>query len=547
MSFYLAGEKFGSFIVDTTVGNLIYFTHLEAHNCWKASRVHGRAWDVDPALNDQSDHRTGTIQATKGDDEETLTVRVTHRQSGLQIIPHATIRFNETGKEFIFSTETFDASYAPQTVILELTHVDGRIFRATTGLYYLPYPRPTQSITRIDSLYGGLHVRSNGPAWQTIFPYTFYLSGDWLASDPGNLKRFQNFGFNVLHIVPGGAGIGYDLDQLDTWFDEAEKLGLWIMYDMRWTYQNTGYVRTQVERCKTRSNMLLYYTADEPDGHEDDPDAPSRSYAFIKSLDPYHPISLCLNCQNYYFQRYTAGTDIILADIYPVGTNTSYSTKYQTPCNNTYGDCGCDNCMTSPTSPALANIPARLDLWSSFRAQLGLPHKPIWSVPQAFTQQDFWTRTPSPQELVAMILLSLNHGAKGVVMWLYPTAGEIVGVASEFSKVMWAGKGLVAFLSVVQAEAVPVSGAENVDAAMWRVGNRMMVTAINAGENKVEGKIRLDFEKGFKIKGLSHVLWGSGQWKIEDGRALIRTNIDGVESCVLVVDVEGEDKGVTTT
>lgn len=146
-----------------------------------------------------------------------------------------------------------------------------------------------------------------------------------------------------------------------------------------------------------------------------------------------------------------------------------------------------------------------------------------------------------------MILLSLNHGTKGVVMWLYPTAGEIVGVASEFSKVMWAGKGLVAFLSVVQAEAVPVSGAENVDAAMWRVGNRMMVTAINAGENKVEGKIRLDFEKGFKIKGLSHVLWGSGQWKIEDGRALIRTNIDGVESCVLVVDVEGEDKGVTTT
>lgn len=65
------------------------------------------------------------------------------------------------------------------------------------------------------------------------------------------------------------------------------------------------------------------------DGHEDDPDAPSRSYAFIKSLDPYHPISLCLNCQNYYFQNYTAGTDIILADIYPVGTNTSYSTKYR--------------------------------------------------------------------------------------------------------------------------------------------------------------------------------------------------------------------------
>ncbi|KAL8759438.1 MAG: hypothetical protein Q9199_000743 [Rusavskia elegans] len=495
-------------------------------------------------MNDQSDLHAGTIQAAKGNDDQTLFVKVTHRESGIEIIPHATVRFNETGKEFVFSTETFDASHAPQTVTLELTHADGRMFRAATGLYYLPKPRPTQSITRIDSLHGVLLVRSNGPTWETIFPYSFYLSGAWLASDPGNLKRFKDLGFNVLHIVPGGAGIGYDLDQLDTWFDEAEKSGLWIMYDMRGTYQNTGYVRSQVERYKTRRNMLLYYTADEPDGHEDDPDAPSKSYAFIKSLDPYHPISLCLNCQNYYFQKYSAGTDIILADVYPIGTNTSHSTKYQTPCNDTYGDCGCDNCITNPTSPALANIPSRLKLWSSFRAQLGLPHKPIWSVPQAFTQQDFWTRTPSPQEIVAMILLSLNHGAKGVVMWLFPTAGEIVGVASKFSKIVLAREGLGAFVSVAQAMAVPVSGAESVDAAMWRVGNRMMVTAVHAGEERVQGEIRLEFGKGVKIKGLRDVLWGSGGWEVENERVLMRTNRDGVESWVLVVDVEGEDGDV---
>lgn len=88
-----------------------------------------------------------------------------------------------------------------------------------------------------------------------------------------------------------------------------------------------------------------------------------------------------------------------------------------------------------------------------------------------------------------MILLSLNHGAKGVVMWLFPTAGEIVGVASKFSKIVLAREGLGAFVSVAQAMAVPVSGAESVDAAMWRVGNRMMVTAVNAGEERVQGEI----------------------------------------------------------
>jgi len=43
----------------------------------------------------------------------------------------------------------------------------------------------------------------------------------------------------------------------------------------------------------------------------------------IKSLDPYHLISLGLNFENYQFEEYTAGADIILSDTYPIGTNTS--------------------------------------------------------------------------------------------------------------------------------------------------------------------------------------------------------------------------------
>lgn len=65
------------------------------------------------------------------------------------------------------------------------------------------------------------------------------------------------------------------------------------------------------------------------DGHEDSPNAPPNAYSFLKSLDPYHPISLCLNCQNYWFQEYSAGADILMADTYPIGTNTEFSTKYK--------------------------------------------------------------------------------------------------------------------------------------------------------------------------------------------------------------------------
>ncbi|KAL8701708.1 MAG: hypothetical protein Q9201_004771 [Fulgogasparrea decipioides] len=183
----------------------------------------------------------------------------------MEIIPHATIRFNESDNEYPFTlTRPIEPNTAQVSISLELTKTDGKIFTAKTELYRLADPKHPQSVTRIDSLFGGLQVRNEGLNWKTIFPYSFYLSGAWLASSPDNLKKFSDFGYNILHIIPGGEGIGYDLHQLDLWFDAAEKLGLWIMYDMRWTYQNENYVRTQVERYKSRKNMLLWYTADEP-------------------------------------------------------------------------------------------------------------------------------------------------------------------------------------------------------------------------------------------------------------------------------------------
>ncbi|KAL8650229.1 MAG: hypothetical protein Q9210_003942 [Variospora velana] len=338
-NFYLAGETSVSFIVDA-----------------KASNIHGQPYnnpqetpDQQAELRARANITTGQLQ--KGD---VLAVKIYHTDTGVDIITIAAIAFDETDREYSISLDSFQPRLTSWPITLELRKRDGTKFRATTELSYLPIPRGPQSFSRIDSLRNALQVRNEGPYWQTIFPYTFYVSGAWLAESPDNLKKLSSLGYYVLHIVPGADGIGYDLDQLDAWFDEAEAIGLWIMLDMRWTYQNRDYVRTQVERYKRKKNMLLWYTADEPgeifipyshekktfpfrltsssflaDGHEDPLDAPSKAYAFIKSLDPYHPISLCLNCQNYHFQEYSAGADIILADVYPIGTNTEYSNKYQ--------------------------------------------------------------------------------------------------------------------------------------------------------------------------------------------------------------------------
>lgn len=69
-------------------------------------------------------------------------------------------------------------------------------------------------------------------------------------------------------------------------------------------------VTTQVNHIKSRPNLLLWYTADEPDGTSDPLDATVKSSNLITSLDGgdgvggagYHPVSLVLNCQDYHFK-----------------------------------------------------------------------------------------------------------------------------------------------------------------------------------------------------------------------------------------------------
>ena len=133
----------------------------------------------------------------------------------------------------------------------------------------LPARTDGGSTTKIDNLYGALLIQETDASenttrsWKPLLPYSYYLDGSWLAQGPDNMATLKNYGYNILHIVPAG-GLGYNFTQLDEWLDQAQSLGLWIMYDMRWTYQNSTLVEWQVNRLKSRPNLLLWYTADEP-------------------------------------------------------------------------------------------------------------------------------------------------------------------------------------------------------------------------------------------------------------------------------------------
>lgn len=146
-------------------------------------------------------------------------------------------------------------------------------------------------------------------------------------------------------------------------------------------YKNLSSVTEHVKQLRNRTNLLLYYTADEPDGSEDQPPSgPGFTTAYINLLDPYRPSSMVLNCQDYFFSEYAAGTPILMQDTYPIGINATYSVVWNTSCTRDQGDCGCDNCIGD-----FEDIRNRVDDFTTRLEVLGWERSStVWTVPQAF-------------------------------------------------------------------------------------------------------------------------------------------------------------------
>ena len=194
---------------------------------------------------------------------EQLSVTIRRSDIGAALLSNIAVYLDTTGTEFRFPLTGFVPKRAPYKISITAKRTNGQVFYAETILSRLPDPTSSPSVTRIDSLYGGILVKTTSSKWTTIFPYSFYVDGPWLREGSANMQKLFDFGYNVLHIVPTG-GLGYDLSELDAWLEEADRIGLWIMLDMRWSYRIPENIRILVERVQRHKNLLLWYTADEP-------------------------------------------------------------------------------------------------------------------------------------------------------------------------------------------------------------------------------------------------------------------------------------------
>ncbi|GKT48258.1 uncharacterized protein ColSpa_08439 [Colletotrichum spaethianum] len=442
-------------------------------------------------------------------------------------------RNNEVSLAMGSLTPRMEAYNITVRTMLDSTH----IYEDWTEFSYLPYPEDYGSVARIDNLYGGLLAqRGKDSPWDLIFAYTYYTQWTLYWNDSvDTLNEFAAMGYNVIHIVPTGSlgEIPFPWDEFEPYLQRADELGLYLRYDVLWTWPNLTNMVDQVTRLRTHPSILLWYQSDEADGKANPANSTGIAYEQIKAIDPYHPVSLALNCWDFHYAEYAAGADIVMSDVYPVAINATFSTVYGTECNATYGCCGCDDCEGK-----FEDIAVRLDEFYRRDEILGW-QKTQWFAPQAFGNETFWARYPTADEEAVMTVLSVNHGAKGIVMWNYPATDELETLTSKLSGLFTHKTAVDFLLGTERTQDLVVEGAKRVDAAAWVDDNKRqaLISVVNLNYDEIQGEIRIVLPEGVEAGQVIEVLWGDAAWELGAGGLIATEGLAGLQTSVIVVDL----------
>ena len=141
-----------------------------------------------------------------------------------------------------------------------------------------------------------------------------------------------------------------------------------------------------------------------------------------------------------------------------------------------------------------------------------------------------------------MTMLSINHGAKGIIMWTFPTTPALVNVTSALAELL-NDKCADLLLGADLSSNLAVDGAPAADVSFWENGNEMLLSIVSPSYEDVEGLVELQLPITVTAQSFTS-LWGDGQWKAVDDsagriRSLQKTGLPGLSVDVLLLSLSG--------
>jgi len=330
-------------------------------------------------------------------------------------------------------------------------------------------------------------------AW---LPFGYYTSwGGWLveadeekghaAQSKGLLQRWDMVVGDIQHPVPPFDPNPLGELGLAPLMERANTTGQLFEFDLRHHTTNASAVSVAVSTWKHTGGVAMWYLSDEPDGEGDvegravgkiSPAQLEAAYHQIRVADPFHPVSVALNCEQS-AQIYMTGADILLLDVYPIGIDTKRARAH-------YGCSGCDGCLGD-----VGDVTRRLGQ-ASTRTHGA---RAVGFVGQAFGGEEHWSRPPTPGELRAMSYLALMHPggvAGGIRYWLRTTSDDRL---IQEAKRLGQEAGRIAEVAASrQAWSVALRGDEEaIVARVWCIPGRLLLALLNTSPDRTVKRIRL--------------------------------------------------------
>ncbi|KAI1414402.1 hypothetical protein F5Y13DRAFT_15907 [Hypoxylon sp. FL1857] len=503
-SIYLEGEAKGSFVVDAAL-----------------SPWYGESW-----TNSTSDGTSATEPFT----ELFFTIALATESDDSVSLVKGSVPINATKAGFDFDLSGFKPRAEPYEVtLLGASRFGEQKYTANSSFWYLPDIAPEGSATKIDHLNGGLLFRNaqTGGAFVPLLPYGFYglyNGSNSTAESEAFVREYSGDGKGLNGII-SLAGFA-DTNPV---YDSMDASSMRFMFDLRGSYKNLTEVEQRVNTIKHHSSLFAYWTADEPDGWQVPFDVTPAAQELIHKLDPYHPVAVTLNCQDYYFGEYSIGADILMADPYPIAINSTFS-KWGTVCNTTLGDCGCDNCKGN-----VQDVSSRLDDLIQYEKWLGRWPLPKFHNPQAFHGEDYWFRDPTPAEAFVMNALAFNRGAAGIFAWTWPTSQELFDAHSQMAAAVTNAPARDFLLGGQPDGSITIANQELVDIAYWIQEAQVMVSVVNGAYDDVEGPLSISLP--VSVTSIATVPFGGLSWELQDGQLSIEA-LPAMSASLIILDLK---------
>lgn len=145
-----------------------------------------------------------------------------------------------------------------------------------------------------------------------------------------------------------------------------------------------------------------------------------------------------------------------------------------------------------------------------------------------------------------MTMLSINHGAHGIVMWDFPTTPEILQITTRLAPILtnstisnfFLTKPRFALSSPSSSSSSAGAQKTDIDATIWIDDDMILVSIVNLGLQNLGGEILIDLPDGIKVDEKTsrmEKLWGEANWIGVDGGKTLRSEVFmGLESSILI-------------